>query len=616
MKILQNNIMKSICSCFMFGILAFASCGQQNECVMEEEFMNFQKKIKTQPVTNVSTLVKQVKYCRIVNDPESVFRAYFLLFWAHSYQEKQEEAKLYLDTMAEVLNQYNLHDLEIHLYNSQSRYYYDINETDSNLIVLNRFYQKAFEIRDSANMAGALGLIGHAHQVKAQYDKALEYYNRSFELSSKINSEKGLQSIASHMSTYYARMGDLERAIRERNISLTYAEKLNDTLAQIRSLTDLSGHYALMKDMNRVKKVIKKRNQLIDQTEFPQSRKHSINMAISYIENEYFEDALKELNAVEQHYLETGNVKRLALIKHYKAIAHRGLDDYDRSAQFSHTAYNMSGEIDFMRLSHLSALTLFQTYHWRGKHQQAVEWLLKSQEWKERIFEEQKAKEILRLETEYETQRKEQEIILLKANSEIQRLKRNALWLALGMLASLGGALLYMQHQRNKKRRQIQMDKLRISELEKNQLSERLEFKQRELTSQLLFIAQKNEVLQGISNKLEALDPPDSSSMSKKLLQLGRQVRASLSSFDTWDDFVQSFKSIHKNFVQTLVEKYELNTNEIRLASLIKMNFSNKEIAHLLNISGEGIKKAKYRLRKKLNISGVDSLEELILNIN
>jgi DNA-binding CsgD family transcriptional regulator len=49
--------------------------------------------------------------------------------------------------------------------------------------------------------------------------------------------------------------------------------------------------------------------------------------------------------------------------------------------------------------------------------------------------------------------------------------------------------------------------------------------------------------------------------------------------------------------------------------ALLKMNLSNKEIANILNISGAGIKKARYRLRKKLGLETTDSLEELVITL-
>ena len=44
------------------------------------------------------------------------------------------------------------------------------------------------------------------------------------------------------------------------------------------------------------------------------------------------------------------------------------------------------------------------------------------------------------------------------------------------------------------------------------------------------------------------------------------------------------------------------------------MNLSSKEIANILNISPEGIKKARYRLRKKLGISTQNNSISAYLN--
>ena len=49
--------------------------------------------------------------------------------------------------------------------------------------------------------------------------------------------------------------------------------------------------------------------------------------------------------------------------------------------------------------------------------------------------------------------------------------------------------------------------------------------------------------------------------------------------------------------------------------ALLKMNLSSKEIANILNISPEGIKKARYRLRKKLDIPTEDSLQDIVLSL-
>ena len=76
------------------------------------------------------------------------------------------------------------------------------------------------------------------------------------------------------------------------------------------------------------------------------------------------------------------------------------------------------------------------------------------------------------------------------------------------------------------------------------------------------------------------------------------------------------FEEVHKDFNSNVKIKYpQVTSNELRLLALLKMNLSSKEIANILNISAEGIKKARYRLRKKLNITTEDSLQDLVIRL-
>jgi DNA-binding CsgD family transcriptional regulator len=65
-----------------------------------------------------------------------------------------------------------------------------------------------------------------------------------------------------------------------------------------------------------------------------------------------------------------------------------------------------------------------------------------------------------------------------------------------------------------------------------------------------------------------------------------------------------------------LSEKHgTFSKNEMRLISLMKMNLTSKEIADIIGISADGIKKARYRLRKKIN-SEDTQLQSYLLNFS
>ena len=58
------------------------------------------------------------------------------------------------------------------------------------------------------------------------------------------------------------------------------------------------------------------------------------------------------------------------------------------------------------------------------------------------------------------------------------------------------------------------------------------------------------------------------------------------------------------SFQEKLKKEYpNLTAYDLRLCTYLKANLSTKEIAAILNITPDSVKKAKHRLRKRLNMS-------------
>ena len=58
-----------------------------------------------------------------------------------------------------------------------------------------------------------------------------------------------------------------------------------------------------------------------------------------------------------------------------------------------------------------------------------------------------------------------------------------------------------------------------------------------------------------------------------------------------------------------------LTTYDIRLCNYLKSNLSTKEIATLLNITPDSVKKAKHRLRKKMQIDSAMSWSQVMTEV-
>ncbi len=222
----------------------------------------------------------------------------------------------------------------------------------------------------------------------------------------------------------------------------------------------------------------------------------------------------------------------------------------------------------------------------------------------------EKSKQIEELRTIYDTERKEQQIVLqeneielLGQEAEISKLQKLLLGGGLGLSLLVIGIGFYGYRQ-----------KIKRSQLAKEKLDAELAFKKKELTTHALHLAKKNEVLEGLKQKAKALKASESSGQGYQ--QLIQTINFDQQDDKNWESFTRYFEQVHKDFAGSVKSRYpEVTKNELRFMALIKMNMSSKEIANILNISTSGVKKARNRLRKKLDITPEESLEALIISI-
>ncbi len=77
--------------------------------------------------------------------------------------------------------------------------------------------------------------------------------------------------------------------------------------------------------------------------------------------------------------------------------------------------------------------------------------------------------------------------------------------------------------------------------------------------------------------------------------------------------FKQKIANYNSDFVAQLSSKFpELSKTDIEIASFSKLKLTRKEIAELRGTTIHAVKSAKSRLKKKLNLSAMDSLEDFL----
>lgn len=571
--------------------------------------------VKTKAVTIIPELEQLRKESAELGSVRNQIMSSLVLAKGYESQKDYEKAFEQVDWAWTLADSFAYRDLDYMLNSRKGFILLQQGNNDASIEYLERCVVLASKEGGEPAKAQALIQLGYAYTRKGDFDKAIKSLDAAGEILKETKDDSDLQSLYSYMGIYYSRVGDKDKALGEHLKALEVSKSRNDTSWMISCHLNVLSNYAVRGDVEKAYEHYNEREALISKIEFPEDRKVELNIGVLLVQNEEYEKALDVLEICRAYYAKEGNIYRVALVDHWMALAYRGLDRYDLAAEKSKLAFEGAEANDNKKLAELSAFTLFQTYHWRGNDSDAIEWLQTSNEIKDSIYSEAKRQEMLALETKYETFRKEQEIEILKAKNELEKAKRGRLLISLVSSLLIGGLLIYQQVSQRKKEKEIQEERLKIAALEKAQLQERLEHKEKELTIQLLHLAQKNTFLSNISASLDKLKTHLGNEPKLLLNKVIKTISNDINANETWDQFLTSFKEIHHSFVDHLIGTYQLSAAELRLASMIKMNMSSKEIGSLLNISDAGVKKARYRLRKKLDLDQEVNMQEYLLGM-
>lgn len=117
-------------------------------------------------------------------------------------------------------------------------------------------------------------------------------------------------------------------------------------------------------------------------------------------------------------------------------------------------------------------------------------------------------------------------------------------------------------------------------------------------------------------NRTKLLEKEKQLASKSSLVSVFKLIENSFEDRSDWVDFKEKFESIDPNFVTSLLVKHpKLTKSEIRLITLIKIGYSQKEIANILNIAPDSVKKARSRVRKKMNLDENEELSDYLNSI-
>jgi len=161
-------------------------------------------------------------------------------------------------------------------------------------------------------------------------------------------------------------------------------------------------------------------------------------------------------------------------------------------------------------------------------------------------------------------------------------------------------------------REKLKRDK-QIAELQKDQIQIELREKDKRLATITMNSIKRNNMLNELKSEVLEIQGSESpSSIKQQVQRVIRKINTQLSNEDDWEKSESYFNTIYDGLLDRLKKQYPLLTKtDLKLCVYMKLNYSTKEIAELMNISPRSVEMGRYRLRKKLGISQSEPIDTI-----
>lgn len=283
------------------------------------------------------------------------------------------------------------------------------------------YYLKSLRIKeqlgDSVQIAKSLQNIGVFYQDQKEYDKAINYFNLSISINQRIGVESELAKAYNNLGGVFFQKGEYLKAEELYRKSLLIKEKLNDYRGQGNTWTNLGN-------------ILDERGEV--------------------------EASLEAYKKSLEIRMNTGNKEGIGVTNHNIGVLYKNLGQLDLAAKYLEEVIVLAKDNGMNALQSQAAENLSVVYAELGAYQEALQYQKVFMALKDSLFNEDKAKEIGRLEATFTAQKE----IDAKATEVRERtLQRNATLAGLALVCLLGFVIIWGYHQRQHAAKQLAAQK-------------------------------------------------------------------------------------------------------------------------------------------------------------
>ncbi|WP_188460215.1 tetratricopeptide repeat protein [Marivirga lumbricoides] len=454
------------------------------------------------------------------------------------------------------------------------------------------------QMQDTLNIANAMMNTGLIYSEQFSFEEALAYYLEALKTFNLLDRQERAVNTLNHIGELYQKQKDHEKAYEYFQQALSLSFKSNHSYGKSTAYSNLANYF---KDVQQLDSALIYSNKALQ-----------------------IQRATSDLNG------KTFSLYTIGLIYYLKS-------NYTEAEDYLLRALAEAESISSKKMKQDIYFKLQQVATKQGNYKKALNYYQDYTNVKDSLFNADKLREFVRLENKYELEKsqqkmqlKEQELEIVQQESELNKLWRQTLLIGIVALILIS-YFIYSRQRINIKRKNelllknqqiydareaLTVVELENAKLKEEELNQKIAFKNKELTSYTLNFMQKNELMEELKEAIKEIKKSPGNDVGKKLGALNKMVTNSMQIDKDWQDFKRHFEEVHTDFFTRLKSKFpDITSNELKLCALLKLNMNLKEAASIMGISPESVKTARYRLRKKLQLSKEDNLVEYIINL-
>jgi len=312
------------------------------------------------------------------------------------------------------------------------------------------------------------------------------------------------------------------------------------------------------------------------------------------------------------------------MVQAYNNLGHCYLTDKNevKALENYQLAYEICQKKDFKSSALISLEMISGINAELNNFEEAFKYHVLFKETSDSLMNIEKIRQITQLEMQEKFNKRLQETQLIQKKKESEQKTRELIFGLITIFSVMGLIILVLLYflQRSKSQRlSLEAEKINIEtknlQLEKLNLVEQLEFKNKELATNVMYLVRKNELITSISEKLIKSKIVFKKENQPIIDEIIRELQSTTDE-DVWTDFEMRFQQVYNEFYNKLNEKVpNLTANEKKLCAFLRLNMSTKEISAITYQSVNSLTVARSRLRKKIGLETDESLISFLESI-